>query len=382
MSLTTGLVVRRLTSCAMVLAAFATTSVAQTTRPVQGVATVGDHVVTEEELDLLAADRLARLKTEQYNIRRVVLDEYITRTLMEKEAKARGITLQQLEQVEIDAKVLPVTEDQKRAVYETNSAQFQGKSEVEAFAQIEANLKRVRVQEARSRLMASLRLKTPVKVTLAAPRTNVDTGDAPSLGPTDATVTMVTFSDFQCPACGRSYPTVKRIMDQYKGRIRFVFRDFPLSIHPQAPKAAEAAACANEQGKFWQMHDAMFENQQKLAVSDLKSTAASLGLDTERFVACLDSGKKTADWQADMEAGKKYGVNSTPSFFINGRLIAGAAPYPAFAQIIDEELQRAGGASPAVRDEDAGLLARRTPLVSKQVCTKESKAAGVCLAPQ
>lgn len=111
MSLTTGLVVRRLTSCAMVLAAFATTSVAQTTRPVQGVATVGDHVVTEEELDLLAADRLARLKTEQYNIRRVVLDEYITRTLMEKEAKARGITLQQLEQVEIDAKVLPVTED-------------------------------------------------------------------------------------------------------------------------------------------------------------------------------------------------------------------------------------------------------------------------------
>jgi len=230
--------------------------------------------------------------------------------------------------------------------------------------------------------MASLRLKTPVKVTLAAPRTNVDTGDAPSLGPTDATVTMVTFSDFQCPACGRSYPTVKRIMDQYKGRIRFVFRDFPLSIHPQAPKAAEAAACANEQGKFWQMHDAMFENQQKLAVSDLKSTAASLGLDTERFVACLDSGKKTADWQADMEAGKKYGVNSTPSFFINGRLIAGAAPYPAFAQIIDEELQRAGGASPAVRDEDAGLLARRTPLVSKQVCTKESKAAGVCLAPQ
>ena len=355
---------------------------AQAQRPTQGVATVGDHVVTEEELDRLAADRLARLKTEQYNIRRVVLDEYITRTLMEKEAKSRGITLQQLEQIEIDAKVLPVTEDQKRAVYETNPAQFQGKSEPEAFAQIEANLKRVRVQEARSRLMAVLRLKTPVKVTLAAPRTNVDPGGGPSMGPAEAPVTIVTFSDFQCPACARSYPTMKRIMDQYKGKIRFVFRDFPLSIHPLAPKAAEAAACANDQGKFWQMHDAMFENQQRLAVADLKSVASSLGLDTVKFGACLDSGTKTADWQADMEAGRKYGVMSTPSFFINGRLISGAAPYPAFAQVIDEELQRLGG-SPASRDDDANAhSARTTPPGAKQVCTHESKSGGVCLAPQ
>ena len=201
------------------------------------------------------------------------------------------------------------------------------------------------------------------------------------MGPADAPVTMVTFSDFQCPACARSYPTVKRIMDQYKGKIRLVFKDFPLSIHPLAPKAAEAAACANDQGKFWEMHDAMFENQQKLAVADLKLAASVLGLDTAKFGTCLDSGAKTADWQADMEAGRKYGVMSTPSFFINGRLINGAAPYPAFAQIIDEELQRLAGAPESRNDDSTVHSARTTPAGIKQHCTRESKAAGICLAP-
>lgn len=342
-------------------------------KPLRVAATIGDRTVTEEELDALAADRLTRLKSEEYNIRKIVLDEFITRTLMEKEAKARGITFEQLEQTEITAKVLPVSEDQKRAVYETNTQQFQGKSEAEAFSQIEANLKRVRLLEARSRLLSSLRAKTAVKVMLAPPRTKVEVGDAPSMGPLDAAVTMVTFSDFQCPACGHALPTLKRLIDQYKGKIRFVFRDFPLPIHPQAPKAAEAGSCANEQGRFWEMHDAMFQNQQKLSVPDLKAAAAGMGLDAAKFAACLDSGKYTARWQAEVEAGRKYGVSATPTFFINGRMMSGSAPYQAFAQLVDEELLRVG-VTPAPRN-DAPLVV--STAVPRQSCPKDGKN-GVC----
>ena len=192
-----------------------------------------------------------------------------------------------------------------------------------------------------------------MKILLEPPRLAIDVGDDPLTGPSDAPVTIVEFSDFQCPACGHAFPTIKRLLQQYQGKIRVVFRDFPLSIHPQAPKAAEAGNCANEQGKFWEMHDRMFTNQQKLGVADLKAAAAELGLDAQKFNTCLDSGKQAAKWQADVNDGRKYGVSATPTFFINGRIVSGAQPYQNFSEIIDEELGRAmaaaGGNSSTVK---------------------------------
>jgi protein-disulfide isomerase len=122
--------------------------------------------------------------------------------------------------------------------------------------------------------------------------------------------------------------------------VRVVFRDFPLSIHAQAPKAAEAATCADEQGKFWEMHDRLFGNQQALQVADLKKHAAELALDTSRFDQCLDSGKYAAEWKKDVDDGTRLGVTGTPAFFVNGRFLSGAQPYEAFVRVIDEELQR------------------------------------------
>lgn len=304
------------------------------------VAMIGGKMITGAQLEEMAKERLTRLRNEEYAIKRQVLEDYLTRTLLEKEAKSRGVTVEQLQKTEIDDKVLLVTEDQKRAVYESNPQPFAGKSEAEAFAQIEANLKRIRAAEARNKFLGSLRAKTPVRVLLEPPRLSIEAGDNPAMGPADAPVTIVEFSDFQCPACGRAYPTIKRLMQQYQGKVRLVFRDYPLAMHPQAPKAAEAAACAHEQGKFWDMHDRLFANQQKLAVADLKATASEMGLDTARFNACLDSGEFTNNWQADMAEGRKYGVSATPTFFINGRMIGGAAPYQNFAAIVEEELQR------------------------------------------
>ena len=128
-------------------------------------------------------------------------------------------------------------------------------------------------------------------------------------------------------------------MKAYPDKVRLVFRQFPLEFHKQAPKAAEAALCANDQGKFWEMHDTLFANQKELEVPKLKEYAKKVGLDTAKFDKCLDSGEKAATIKADQEAGAKVGVNGTPAFFINGIMISGAQPLDEFKSIIDSELK-------------------------------------------
>lgn len=161
-----------------------------------------------------------------------------------------------------------------------------------------------------------------------------------SFGSKNAKVTLVTFSDFECPYCGRFYPTVKEIMKQYGDKVRVVFKHFPLSFHKNAQKAAEASECAAEQGKFWQMHDKIFENQQLLSFDQLKAWAKDLKLNTSQFNSCLDSGKFAQKVQADMQEGAQKGVDGTPATFVNGILVSGAQPFEAFKQMIDQELAR------------------------------------------
>ncbi len=307
-------------------------------------AMIGDRPVTDAQIEDLAGERLARIKAEEYAIKRQVLDEYILQVLMEKEAKARNISVEELRKREIDQKVVLVTDDAKRAVYESNPAQFQGRAEAEALAQIESNLLRIRLQEARKRFMDSLRQSNAVRILYAAPRVAIDTKNEPSKGLENAPVTLVTFSDYQCPYCSRIEPTLKQLERKYGNRLRMVFRDFPLSqIHPNATKSAEAAECARDQGKFWEMHDRLFSNQQALSPPDLKKSAADVGLDTSRFAECLDSGAKAAEWQRDLRDGQRYGVSGTPTVFINGRLIRGASTVESISAVVDEELQAAGG---------------------------------------
>jgi len=168
----------------------------------------------------------------------------------------------------------------------------------------------------------------------------VSADDDPALGPEDAPVLIVEFSDYQCPFCARvASETLPQILEAYEGKIRLVFRDYPLtSIHSNAQKAAEAAECADDQGQFWAYHDILFQNQQALDVDSLKGYARQLGLDTGAFNECLDSGRYTSEVQNDLAQGQSYGVTATPTFFINGRLLRGAQPFSDFEVMIEEEL--------------------------------------------
>ena len=159
-----------------------------------------------------------------------------------------------------------------------------------------------------------------------------------------APVTIVEFSDVQCPFCAAFYQnTLPQIEEVYlkTGKAKLVFRDFPLPGHLNAQKAAEAAECAGEQGKFWEMHNMIFDNQDMIGVVDLKRNAKSLGLYSVVFDNCLDSGKYAVEVRKDMNDGRAAGVSGTPTFFINGEELAGAQPFGVFEQIIEKKLLEA-----------------------------------------
>lgn len=169
--------------------------------------------------------------------------------------------------------------------------------------------------------------------------TVIDYSGDPVLGNPDALVTIVEYSDFECPYCSRAYWTMRLIEEDYsEDQVKIIFKNYPLSFHANAQKAAEASECAFDQDMFWEYHNTLFENQEALTVEDLKQYAVDLGLDTETFNTCLDSGEKESEVEKDFNDGLAEGVTGTPAFFINGQSLVGAQPYESFATIIDAEL--------------------------------------------
>ena len=309
-----------------------------------GAAAIVDGVaITEEDMAKAAGPKWAQFKAQEYAFKRELIEGAIGQKLLENEAKKRGITVADLRQQEVESKTEVVSETQAKEFYEQNRQRFGTLSEPEALDQIQKGLFNQRLQRKLNEYVATLKGTANVRVLLEPHRIKVDPSDDPSKGPADAAVTIVEFSDFQCPYCARIPPALKRVEETYGKNVRVVFRDFPLlSIHPNAAKAAEAGACAADQNKFWEMHDEIFANQQKMAVDDLKAHAKKVGLDSAVFDACLDSGKKAEEWKADTADGEKYGVSGTPSVFINGRQLQGTPGFEQMAPIIDEELQLKG----------------------------------------
>ena len=283
--------------------------------------------------------------TDLYDQRRGLLDELISRRLLEGEAKATNKTLEQWFQTDYSATVPEPTDDEAKAFFEEHKAQIPpGQSFDDLKPRLKQAVKQQKLRDNMGKMLEGLKEKHHVAVALEAPdlpRIAVE-AKGPSRGPAAAPVTIVEFSDFQCPFCGREYPVIEKLMKDYDGKVRLVFRNFPLDFHPFAEKAAEAAACAGDQNKFWELHNAMFSNQQKLAVDDLKGYAKTAGLDSAKFDKCLDSGEKKTEVQADQKAGTEAGVNGTPAFFVNGVFINGAVPYDQIKQAVERELKKKG----------------------------------------
>lgn len=301
----------------------------------------GKSITLGELENAPGGEKLFEMEEQRYQTRRQVIDQLIFKELVGAKAKEKGLTEEQWMQQEIDAKVKPPSDPEIADFFEKNK---EGMPPGTTLEMVKPRIIDYMTRDQKGTLVRALfddlKKQAGVEILIAAPKKPKKEVEAkgPSRGPEGAKVTIVEFSDFQCPFCSKAHDTVEEVMNAYPGKVRLVFRHFPLDFHQQAPKAAEASLCANEQGKFWEYHDVLFKNQSKLQVEDLKGHAQGLGLDAAKFGECLDSGKHAATVKTDTEAGHKVGVNGTPAFFINGQMLSGAQPLEEFKKIIDAEL--------------------------------------------
>ncbi|HXI03505.1 MAG TPA: thioredoxin domain-containing protein [Candidatus Saccharimonadales bacterium] len=307
------------------------------------VARIGSAVITQADLDEEMHKSNMKAIQAYYDAQKQTLDMLVDQRVMDAEATAKSKTSDELKN-EILAGVPQVTDADAEKFFNDNKARLGGQTLDALRDKIKAYLQNQNQQQAMTDYIADARKRQNVSIEMEPPRVTVDVGEKdPKKGPSDAPVQIVEFSDFQCPFCGRVEPTIKQIEAKYGDKIQFVFRDFPLtSLHPNAQGAAEAANCANEQGKYWPYHDKLFSSQQALQPDKLKQYAVDLGLDAKAFNECVDSGRYRPDIQKDVEEGQRLGVTGTPAFFVNGRFLSGAQPLQAFSEIIDEELARGG----------------------------------------
>jgi len=305
------------------------------------VATVGNHKITEGEVDEEIKPQLASWQNQLYQYRRDAINKLADQYVVAQAAKKAKLTPDAFMKKQLAGKAVQVTDTDARQFYDQHKDRIQQPYD-QIKAPLIAALQRRNDQEAREQVIARLREDNHLTLMIEPPRLKIATAGYPSLGPKNAPITVVEFADFQCPYCKRSEETVKELRQEYGDKMRLVFIDFPLSFHQYAFQAAEAARCAGEQGKFWQYHDELFENQSKLTTQDLKDAAAKLKLNTKKFDTCLDSGKYADAVHNAMSEGSAAGVDGTPGFFINGRPLTGAQPAPMFESIINEELAHNG----------------------------------------
>ncbi len=268
--------------------------------------------------------------------------------LLEAEAKKRGMAdVKALLAAEVEAKIASPTEDEVQQVYAANARRINKPIE-EARPDIERFLRQQKGEERMNAFLSELRASYKANVTIPypdLPRVDVSVeADDPSVGPADAAITIVQFAEYQCPYCGKAREAIDQVMKDYDGKVRFVFRDFPLGFHDRAIPAAVAANCAFKQdpAKYWKVHDTLMANQRALAEADLESAAVAAGVDLAKWKSCRTEVAMEEEVRKDMADGEAVGVSGTPAFFINGLFLNGAQPYEKFKTIIDRELAKKG----------------------------------------
>ena len=308
-------------------------------------ATIGSEKITLADVKARAGEELDLLDTQYRRARDqlvgAALDSVIRDRTIAVETKKTGKTADELLLAAMNGSATP-TDVEVAAWFNENQARLQGRTLDQVRSQIADLLTKQRRTEASSKLEQRIRSEQSVKVSYEPFRLTFANTGAPTLGKANAPITLVEFSDFQCPYCQAAAPVLKQVADKFGDKVQIVYRQYPItSLHPFAFKAAEASLCANEQEKFWEMHDAMFEDQKKLAVSDLKTTAKRLGMNAKKFDACLDTGRYVEQVQNDTREAMRTGVNGTPAMFINGRYVeGGSVPFATIEALINKELAR------------------------------------------
>lgn len=302
-------------------------------------ATLNGQAITDEDVRKVVGGRLSQAEMELYEAREEGIHQLVEDRLLEAEAARRGTTKAQLLDQEVNSKV-KVNEGEIEKFYRENKERVGGKKLDEVRPQIRGFLGREQTQKLYGKLVASLKKKADLQINIQPPKVEFDVGEAPAIGPEKAPILLVEFTDYQCPFCSRARPAVNQVLKEYKGKVRYVLKDFPLSFHREAFKAHEAAHCAGEQGKYWEMNQKIWDNQKSIKLEDLKKYAQEIKLNGGKFNECLESGKFADKIQKSLESGQEVGVSGTPAFFVNGRMISGARPFEAFKEIIDSELAR------------------------------------------
>ncbi|MEN3326628.1 MAG: hypothetical protein V7638_1435 [Acidobacteriota bacterium] len=287
-------------------------------------AVVNDKQITMSDIETSLRPLIFNVQEQVYALRKQDVELKVNDTLLSQEAQKKGVTTQALLNAEVSAKVPAVTDAQAQEFYNQNKDRISGE-----FAQLKPQIiqyiKEQKEDEATFAYAAQLRRAAKVEISLTAPESpsfTIATDDQPVKGNVKAVVTIVEFTDFECPSCARQHPILDRIVNEFGDRVKLVVRDFPLSQHANARKAAEAAEAAREQGKYWEYAAVLFNNQSALGVDKLRQYASELGLDRARFDASLDSGKFAEKVQRDVMDGHKLGINGTPTIYINGKRVS------------------------------------------------------------
>jgi len=304
-------------------------------------AKIGDEEITEEAL--VGEDKLDfhDLKKREYELRMERLNQLIVEKLVGAEAKKANISLDDYIAKNITKGEIKISDKEfQKFVADKKIPESQINPQIKE--RINAFLQTQKRQEMIQAYVAKLTKSSPVEVYFSKPKMNiqVEIGQAPVTGKADAPVTIIEYSDFQCPFCSRAAETVNEIKKKYGSKVQIAFKHFPLPMHREARPASEASMCINEQNadKFWKYHDLLFKNQDKLDDASLEKYAKDVGANVDKFKECFASKRFKDLVQSDLDAGEKLGVRSTPTFFINGQLVSGALPIDAFSEIIDEEL--------------------------------------------
>ena len=307
------------------------------TDPSMIVAKVGGSNLTMADLQRKEGGKLLQAEYQYYLNERKALEELIDNQLLADEARRRNISVDELLNTEVYKSVKDPTEDQLEVYYEGLDTQ----EPYEAVrADVLQHIRDLRRAKARTAFVDSLRKQASINVLLMPPSADLNLAKANTNGSQDAPVVFVEFADYECPYCQKVNPQIQQLKKEYGDKVTLVFKDFPLPMHHTAQKAAEAARCAGEQGKFWEYHDVLFYSRQ-LDVDALKEHARVLKLDGDKFDTCLDNGTEAAAVKQDLEEGKSLGLTGTPSFFVNGHFFSGVIDIGTLRDMVNQQLNYA-----------------------------------------